>query len=743
MSASTSASALPCRLRVFAFVIGILALANLACFTVSQTIIYDADGSGKGNVQLEMTVPRNTGDKSVSLSDAQDLSASIAEQGWENVTVTEQDAAHYLVKADYHFGPGEGDKPLSEVVPGFTLKAEEAENGYKYFTFEGKADFTEMESFWNTVQNDWAVNGITMSDDLFGTGSGDTKVTLSAAEVQKMIKTYGPPASTLRVILPGQTPVEANSFWDNAQDFTDGKTDTLVFSWKPGGRATAPLKAQRRLEPLTTVTAAEAQSQIEQLLAIYATAIPQGKYPIVQWWSGPLAGRINNNLTAFFNGGNYTCSDYQGRVMTWLDSIRTSPDESTHNLLKGLDYGPIETNGGGHRSVVLFQRGTDWRTTGLVLDPWPYQEPRAFQIGAWGIALWGFSSAANTPAPDSDAGNLYPHLSGKPSSYPASPLLQGDLSKGNAKPTRILFVRSPVTILVTFADGRRLGTLPDGTVVNDFGREASLYALPKDEDDSGVEWYLFLPEGNFDTQLTGTGPGEFHVLLATPNGYSGYGPQPIQSGQTATFSADVLGQASTLILPGGDLIQPINLSIEQIDTAMGIPVEVTDAAPTVVPTEIIITQGNSSGPASPSSVLPSTIDSQFLMTGGAICLGVIGVLAIITSLVTGTVWVIHQRNQPPTHAWLVIEGPEGAREQPLFNATLSLGRTPDNGLPLPNPNVSRRHASIDYEKGSYYLRDLGSVNGVLVNGRKINKPVKLAVGDVIRIEPYTIKFRGR
>ncbi len=739
MSASTST--LPRGLRVIAFVIGILALANLACFTVSQTIIYDPDGSGKGVVQLEMTAPRDTGDKSVSLSDAKDLSASLAEQGWENVTVTEQDAAHYLVKADYHFGIEAGDKPLSDVVPGFTLKAEEADNGYKYYTFEGNADFSEMESFWNTVQNDWAVNGITLSDDFFGTGSGDTKVTLSAAEVQKMIKTYGPPASTLRVILPGQTPVEANSFWDNADDFMKGKTDTLIFSWKPGGRAKAPLKAQRRLEPLTTVTAAEAQSQIERLLAIYATAIPQGKYAIVQWWSGPLAGRVNNNLTAFFNGGNYTCSDYQGRVMTWLDSIRTSPDESTHNLLKGLDYGPIETNGGGHRAVVLFQRDTDWRTTGLVLDPWPYQDPRAFNIGAWGIALWGFSDAATNPAPDSDAGNLYPHLFGKPSSYPASPLVQGDLSRGNAKPTRVLFVRSPVTILVTFADGRRIGTLPDGAVVNDFGREASLYALPKDEDDSGVEWYLFLPEGDFETQLTGTGAGDFHVLLATPDGYSGYGPQPIQPGQTATFSADALGQASPLTLPDGSIVQPIKLSAEQIDVAMGIPVEATQAVPTTMPTEIIVAQANPPEPASAGS-LPTGIDNQMLVTGGAICLGLVGLLAVITSLVIGTVWFIHQRNQPPARAWLLIEGPEGTRELPLLNISLSLGRTPDNGLPLPSPNVSRRHASIDYEKGRYFMRDLGSVNGVIVNRRKISKRVKLSVGDVILIEPYTIKFRG-
>ncbi len=728
-----------------ALLVGLLALANLACITINQTVIFDQDGSGNGVVKLEMKSPRDLADKTA--GDTKELTASLAQQGWENIKVVPIEPAHYLATAEYHFSE---EKPLKTILPTFTLKVEEAENGYKYYTFEGEADYSQLADFWNQAENDWAKNGIEMDLDLFGLGSSG-KAKISAEEVQAMLKTYGPPSASLTIILPGQTPVEANQFWDNEDEFMAGKTDFVTFSWAPDKRAKAPLKVQRRLEPLTTVTQSEAAAQILKLLEIYVTVIPKGATPV----AGPLSGPLNNRTAAFIDGGNYLCSAYQARILHWLDTIRASPDESTRNLLKGLDYGPIQTSGGGHRAVVLFQRGTDWKKTGIVLDPWPRQEPDAFEIGEWSSNVWTFFIAAQSPEPDAEAGALYPHLSGKTSSYPASPLWQGDLGRGLAKPTRLLMVHSPVSALITLADGRRLGVSPDGAFVNELPGEAYIYTFPKSDATGESEWLLFLPETAFTVELAGTGAGDFHVVLATPQGYVGFGPQPIQSGQRAAFSAEASGQLSALTLPDGSTVQPQTIADDQLDAALGIQPAATPTPTTPPFTQVAglptdsppsTSQAAGSQPAGMNNWLASPI-----LWGSLICAGVLGLLALGAALVAVN-WSKAQRPPPisapagyqparPGGAWLLIRGPEGQRQYPLPKAHISLGRTPDNDLPLPGVTVSRRHATIDFEKGRYVLRDLGSANGVRVNGRRISGAVYLAAGDAIQIEDYTLMFR--
>src|SRR5262245_20330825 len=56
---------------------------------------------------------------------------------------------------------------------------------------------------------------------------------------------------------------------------------------------------------------------------------------------------------------------------------------------------------------------------------------------------------------------------------------------------------------------------------------------------------------------------------------------------------------------------------------------------------------------------------------------------------------------------------------------LLIGRAPQCDIFLPHPSVSRRHALLEKEGGGLRLRDLGSVNGVLVGGRPVAEPVLL------------------
>ncbi|HEX9675476.1 MAG TPA: hypothetical protein VGA07_05815 [Anaerolineales bacterium] len=538
-----------------------LGLAVLACLSTEISVVFHPDGSGSGEARMEMLLPADLSGEGA--DDFSDLIAGLSAQGWQAVKVEPAGSSQVRVTGVFPFGDQPGEGALSDALPGFSYTIEEAENGYKYYTFEGTADFSQLDLFWNEAKNDWAVNGIRFEEEDFLFEPDEEFI--SAEEVRSAMATYGEPKGVIRVTLPGQTPVDANPFWDNEELYLAGQTDTVVFTWQPGVRAQTPLKVVRRLEPLTSASPDEAGANLQQILSLYPGAVPKGSIN----FTGGISGHINNKLLSVFHGGAYTCSDYQGRVLRWLDGIRTNPDPKVRGTLAGLDYGPIQTNGGGHRAVVIFPRGTDWRATGTVLDPWPQQQPASFPIGRWADNLW-FTSGANQPAPDEDAGQLYPQLTGGTSSYPASVELQGDLSRGLARPTRVLMVRSPVTTMITFADGRRLGALPDGTIVNELPGEADMYGFPSPDVPGEIHWMFFLPEAEYQVELTGSGEGEFHALVATPEEVYGYGGQPIAPGDAAGFAVDPSGQPSDLTLPGGTMAPARQLAPDEIDAAMGI-----------------------------------------------------------------------------------------------------------------------------------------------------------------------------
>lgn len=60
-------------------------------------------------------------------------------------------------------------------------------------------------------------------------------------------------------------------------------------------------------------------------------------------------------------------------------------------------------------------------------------------------------------------------------------------------------------------------------------------------------------------------------------------------------------------------------------------------------------------------------------------------------------------------------------EIPLDRPRLTIGRKPDNDLVIDNPAVSGHHAWIFEEQGTYFIEDLGSVNGTFVNDEKVQK----------------------
>ncbi|MVU78890.1 ATP-binding cassette domain-containing protein [Nocardia sp. ET3-3] len=75
----------------------------------------------------------------------------------------------------------------------------------------------------------------------------------------------------------------------------------------------------------------------------------------------------------------------------------------------------------------------------------------------------------------------------------------------------------------------------------------------------------------------------------------------------------------------------------------------------------------------------------------------------------------------------------------VFDATqqITMGRAPEVLLFVDSPLVSRVHATLSYEAGSWMLTDNGSTNGVFVDARRlttplvINRPTQVRLGDAI------------
>ncbi|MFN8637871.1 MAG: FHA domain-containing protein [Dehalococcoidia bacterium] len=53
----------------------------------------------------------------------------------------------------------------------------------------------------------------------------------------------------------------------------------------------------------------------------------------------------------------------------------------------------------------------------------------------------------------------------------------------------------------------------------------------------------------------------------------------------------------------------------------------------------------------------------------------------------------------------------------LLGSTNLIGRDPSSTIAIPDPYVSRQHARLDFRDGEWWIEDLRSANGTLVEGR--------------------------
>jgi len=71
----------------------------------------------------------------------------------------------------------------------------------------------------------------------------------------------------------------------------------------------------------------------------------------------------------------------------------------------------------------------------------------------------------------------------------------------------------------------------------------------------------------------------------------------------------------------------------------------------------------------------------------------------------------------------------------------SIGRVDGNDMIMPDYAISKQHATIEIKPGNYLIRDGGSTNGTMINGKRLEKkPAQIRDKDVVAFARYEFTF---
>ncbi len=95
-------------------------------------------------------------------------------------------------------------------------------------------------------------------------------------------------------------------------------------------------------------------------------------------------------------------------------------------------------------------------------------------------------------------------------------------------------------------------------------------------------------------------------------------------------------------------------------------------------------------------------------------------------------------------SYLVVSGgPDMGQQYPLWGEVITIGRASREAtweIRLTDRSVSRPHARLEHHEDGFYLVDLNSANGTLLNGVPVQAAIALKEGDVISVGETHITF---
>ncbi len=94
---------------------------------------------------------------------------------------------------------------------------------------------------------------------------------------------------------------------------------------------------------------------------------------------------------------------------------------------------------------------------------------------------------------------------------------------------------------------------------------------------------------------------------------------------------------------------------------------------------------------------------------------------------------------------IVSAGPDMGQDYPLWGEIVTIGRASREAtweIRLTDRAVSRPHARLEHREKGFFLVDLESANGTLLNGARVRSPCLLKEGDVISIGETRLTFHA-
>lgn len=96
--------------------------------------------------------------------------------------------------------------------------------------------------------------------------------------------------------------------------------------------------------------------------------------------------------------------------------------------------------------------------------------------------------------------------------------------------------------------------------------------------------------------------------------------------------------------------------------------------------------------------------------------------------------------QPSMHGAMLVNKETNER-YPLSQSVSKIGRDKANNISLHNDSyISRHHAWVLFIKGNYFVEDLGSTNGTLLNGEVLSERKQIFPGDRIKFGRTELVF---
>ncbi len=88
---------------------------------------------------------------------------------------------------------------------------------------------------------------------------------------------------------------------------------------------------------------------------------------------------------------------------------------------------------------------------------------------------------------------------------------------------------------------------------------------------------------------------------------------------------------------------------------------------------------------------------------------------------------------------VILSGDEAGSEHNIEKPNFSIGRGPGTDIAFDDDSMSREHAALEFADGGIRLRDLGSLNGVTVNGSEV-KTAELKNGDRFKLGEHEFQI---